>query len=224
MFASIASTSDDEGGWEEVKKPAKAVRSVEEPVIKHIGSPAPYVTDTAIETGAWTLYYHSFSEDSWNKITNYIKIATIHTYGEFWAIIDALSDESLINGYFFMMRDPFPPIWELKENVRGGTYSIKTDRNYSANIYLRYLIAAMLGKISKVSANKITGVCISPKKKHNIITIWNEKTRVEDTRGQIAIFNEPSDIHILSPTISLGDIRYLANCDKNFDKHNFEKR
>lgn len=195
-----------------MKKPAKVVET------KHIGSPAPYVTDSAIETGAWTLYYHPPSQEFWNNITNYIKIATIHTYGEFWAIIDALSDEALVNGYFFMMRDPFPPIWERRENIRGGTYSIKTNRANSANIYLRYMVAGMMGKISKVATNKITGICISPKKTHNIITIWNEKTRVDDAHGHAIMFNEPADINILSSAISLADMRYLANCDKNLDK------
>jgi hypothetical protein len=166
-----------------------------------------YEPNTPIPTGSWSLWYHSPTETKWTPST-YQQVATMNTFGEFWAIKDALSDEAVLNGFFFLMRDPLPPLWENKGNIRGGSYSMRIARKDSNIVYEKYMLAAMLNEAATDKRNKITGVCISPKKGFNIITIWNE---------DFTDFQEPTDIHLLHHELKYEEVRYTRNVDKKFN-------
>ena len=96
-----------------------------------------------------------------------------------------------------MMRDPSPPLWESSQNIRGGCYSFRYPKKDAHDIYLNYIIAAMLGSITSPD-NRINGITISPKRGFNIIKLWNTDAQK---------FNNTSDIdsNLLSRE---GDIIY----------------
>lgn len=181
MFASIRDDSDDESGIMEG-------------------------LDKVIPTGSWTLYFHDVHDD-WSTLSTYKKIGTFKKYSDFVPLWDALSDETLLNGHFFMMRDPIPPMWERSENLYGGTYSMVVPRTESAEVYRTYVYAAATGALAKDPGNKISGICISKKFQSNLITIWNVNADK---------YNNPSDINIYNALD--GQILYKANASKNYDK------
>jgi hypothetical protein len=163
-------------------------------------------TTDSIPSGSWTLWYHSPKETKWTPST-YKSIATVSTWTEFWSLIDAISDEAFLNGFFFFMRDPAPPLWENKLNIRGGSYSLRIGRKDAADIFYKYVIGAMLGNITADPANKLMGVTISPKRGFNVINIWNEDG---------ARFNENNGLQLLTRLVGPEEIRYLAHKEKNF--------
>ena len=122
---------------------------------------------------------------------------------DFWTIVEALKPESLSDGMFFMMRDPSPPLWESSQNIRGGCYSFRYPKKDAHDIYLNYIIAAMLGSITSPD-NRINGITISPKRGFNIIKLWNTDAQK---------FNNTSDIdsNLLSRE---GDIIYTPFIQK----------
>ena len=168
---------------------------------------ATYEINTPIPTGSWSLWYHSPNEQKWTPST-YMQVATVSTFGEFWALIDSLSDEAILNGFYFLMRDPLPPLWENKGNIRGGSYSMRISRKDASDVYYKYMIAAMLGSAAKDTDNKITGICISPKKGFNIITIWNE---------DFSRHGASTDIPLLHYGITYDEVRYMRHVDKKFN-------
>lgn len=166
-----------------------------------------FEANTPIPTGTWSLWYHSPTETKWTPST-FSQLATVHTFGEFWAMKDVMSDEAFLNGFFFLMRDPLPPLWENKGNIRGGSYSMRIPRKDASLVYDKYMLAGMLDQASSNPENRITGICISPKKGFNIITIWNE----DFTKSQ-----DPKDIELLHHGLTHEEIRYTRNVDKKFN-------
>ncbi len=238
MFAKLMESDDEDEGWTEVKTAKRApvpappapvvsksvpkpltVTSEPRPVTEHLGSLSGMSPDTPVPTGPWSFYFHKANSDegNWSSLENFIKIGTIHTFGDMWAIFNSiadvkedgtLEDKALTNGYFFLMCDPHPPMWEDSKNIRGGTYSLKIMKQQSAGVYIRYALAALLGQVSKKADNKIIGICISSKKDFNIINIWNEKSRE---------FNNPiDDINIYTSYIGPEHIRYMPLQQKDF--------
>lgn len=130
-----------------------------------------------IPTGSWTLYFRHPEETKWTMNT-FISLGTVATWGEFWALMDALGNESFGERMYFMMNDPIPPLWESHQNIRGGYYSFRCGKRDAADAYQNYLIAAMLGGLSTdAKANRITGISIGPKRGFNIVKIWNTDSK-----------------------------------------------
>lgn len=167
----------------------------------------PYESNTPIPSGSWSLWYHSPTEQKWTPNT-YNQICTFDTFGSLHAALDALSDEALLNGFFFLMRDPLPPLWENKGNIHGGSYSMRISRKDASEVYQKYMLAAMIGEAMTSNENKVCGVCISPKKGFNIITIWNE---------DFSRFQDVADIALLHHTLGREEIRYMRHVDKKFN-------
>ncbi len=160
--------------------------------------------DTAIPTGSWALYFHSPEETKWT-LNTFISLGSMKTWREFWGVIEALKQDSLADGMFFMMRDPSPPLWESHQNIRGGCYSFRCQKKEAADVYLNHIIAAALGSISGHSDNRINGISISPKRGFNIIKIWNTDAQK---------FNNVSDIDTSFSTIRESDIIYTPFVQK----------
>jgi hypothetical protein len=159
--------------------------------------------DTAIPTGSWTIYFHSPEETKWT-LNTFISLGSMKTWGDFWNIIEALKHESLADGMFFMMRDPSPPLWESHQNIRGGCYSFRCQKKDASDIYLNYIIGAMLGSLSNLD-NRINGISISPKRGFNIIKIWNTDANK---------YNKTDDINVECSIIKECDIMYTPFVQK----------
>jgi hypothetical protein len=229
IVSAPAVVADDDDGWHESKKTTRTKSHVSAPVTGGGGagsevpiegspddmSPSMYNHETPIKTGPWIMYFHDVKDD-WTIESTYQIIDKVRTYGQFWALIDRLSDEALANGHFFMMREKYKPMWEKSENINGGIYSMMiNDRTVVSDIYQKYIAAAMLDQVATDEGNKITGISISSKKGFNLINVWNEKA---DS------YCDPSNINLLHPSQKISDVRYTRNASKEFDKGaKFEK-
>ena len=170
------------------------------------------ISDIPIPSNSWKVYYHSSPaiQPDFTDINSFRLKATVHTFAEFWALWDSIGDETLLHGYFYVMRDDYPPMWEHPKNFRGGTYTlrIKQDEYLTpVKLYYKYCIAAMLGDLAKNPDNKITGVRISNKRGFNIIHIWNE----DSTKH-----NDPNGINLYHTPNPGDEVRYEAICTKRY--------
>jgi len=121
-----------------------------------------------IPTGSWTLYFHSPEETKWT-LNTFVNLGAMSTWGDFWTVIEAIGQDSLADGMFFMMRDPAPPLWENHQHIRGGCYSFRCSKKDASDVCINYMIACMLGGVSK-----------------SIIKVWNT---------DVGKYNKPSDIN-----------------------------
>ncbi len=161
--------------------------------------------DSAIPTGSWTLYFHSPEETKWT-LNTFISLGSMKNWREFWSVIDTLKEVSLSDGMFFMMRDPSPPLWESHQNIRGGCYSFRCQKKDASEIYLNYIIAAMIDSLSGHPENRINGISISPKRGFNIVKVWNTDAQK---------FNSPSNLNNnVSNAIRESDIMYTPFVQK----------
>jgi hypothetical protein len=153
--------------------------------------------DSVIPTGSWTLYFHSPEETKWT-LNTFVNLGSMKTWRDFWTVIETLKQESLSDGMFFMMRDPSPPLWESHQNIRGGCYSFRCQKKDAADIYLNYIIGAMIGSLQHDSENRINGLSISPKRGFNIIKVWNTDaqkfTKSSDISSDISVSIRENDV------------------------------
>jgi len=157
---------------------------------------------STIPTGPWTLYFHSPEETKWT-LNTFITLGSMKTWYQFWSIMELLQTESFSEGMFFLMRDPSPPLWESHHHIRGGCYSFRCQKKDAPEVYLTYIVAAMLDALSD-KENRINGLSISPKRSFTIIKIWNTDAQK---------FSHPSNLHAIS-TIKEGDIIYTPFVQK----------
>ena len=160
--------------------------------------------DSMIPTGSWTLYFHSPEETKWT-LNTFVNLGSMKTWGDFWTLIEALGQDTLSDGMFFMMRTSSPPLWENYQNIRGGCYSFRCPKKDASHIYINHIIASMLGSLTLQSENIITGVSMSPKRGFNIVKIWNTNAQK---------FNTPSNLNTEISNIKDSDMMYTPFVQK----------
>lgn len=160
--------------------------------------------DSKLPSGSWTLYFHSPDENKWDMST-FIKVGTSSTWREFHALYDKLTLRAVGEGMFFFMRDPIPPLWENAKNIRGGSYSFRTQRAESGDAFMNTAIACVFDKAMKDDSNRIHGISISPKKGFNIIKIWN----TDSTK-----FKTPSDMNMFIDSVKVEEVMYTPFLEK----------
>ena len=169
--------------------------------------------DLNASIGVWTLYFHAPKEKRWTLDT-FQPIAKLQTLKEALAVFQELGDK-LKRGMYFCMREPYPPLWENYQNIRGGSYSLRGGPEEGAEYFKSYVIGSMTGKAATNEGDTITGVAISPKimighgGAHKVgfyvIKVWNKDAEK---------FNSPSGIHLLHPKLVASDILYTPHVDK----------
>ena len=158
-----------------------------------------------IPTGPWTIYFHSPEETKWT-LNTFINLGSMKTWHQFWSIMEVLKTESFSEGMFFLMRDPSPPLWESHYHIRGGCYSFRCHKKNVAEIFVDYMIAAMINTASVDPKNFVNGLSISPKRGFNIIKVWNS----DSTK-----FNSPSDVNCTLNSVQASEILYTPFVQKN---------
>ncbi len=154
--------------------------------------------------GSWTLYFHDPEDSSWTP-DSYKKVGTFSTFPDLWAVFERIGEKKLLNGMFFMMKDPVLPLWENRANIRGGSYCIKIPEKSTAETFARYTAAGILQKIAKEAGNQIVGVSISPKKGFHIMKLWNTDAK---------LYHKPTEINILGDGMILSDVIYRPHVDQ----------
>jgi hypothetical protein len=106
---------------------------------------------------------------------------------------------------FFLMKDPYLPLWEHRTNIHGGSYCIKVPEANAIETFQRYAAAAILEVVSTDSKNTIIGVTISPKKGFHILKLWNLSSK---------IYNKPTEVQCYGEGMKGADILYRPHVDQ----------
>lgn len=155
-------------------------------------------------SGSWTLYFHDPEDSSW-KPDSYKKIGTFSSFSAFWGALKKIDSERFLAGMFFLMKDPFLPLWEHRSNIHGGSYCIKVPEQSAYELFQRYAAAAALDVISLDKQNTIVGITISPKKGFHILKVWNMSSKS---------FHAPTDIHLYADGVKPTDVLYRPHVDQ----------
>jgi hypothetical protein len=155
-------------------------------------------------SGSWTLYFHDPEDSSWTA-DSYKSIGSFKTFPELWSTIARIGEAKLLTGMYFLMRDPYPPLWENRVNIRGGSYCIKVPEKSTAETFSRYMAAGILSMVSTDQANQIIGVSISPKKGFHILKLWNVESKK---------YHKPTEINIYGDGMIPSDVIYRPHVDQ----------
>ena len=120
----------------------------------------------------WVFWFHDPTDNNWD-ITSYKKIYEMETIHDFWSLYNRIDSNIVENSMIFLMRKNIEPLWEHKDNMNGGSWSLKISKNEIKKNWDRISIALLGENISLDKSNIINGISISPKKNFCIIKIWN---------------------------------------------------
>ena len=125
----------------------------------------------------WSSWHHELFNNDWS-IESYKKLYTFDNIAEFWLLYNNFI--SLHNGMFFLMKNDILPIYEDKNNINGGYWSLKVTNDNVSKIWLYLSLDLIGGKLDK--KNIVSGLSISYKKKFYIIKIWIKNKNFNDIR------------------------------------------
>jgi hypothetical protein len=86
-------------------------------------------------------------------------IAKMSSLREVLSVFQELG-EKIKRGMYFCMRDPIPPLWEIYQNIRGGSYSLRGGPEEGSDYYRSYIIGAMMKSVSIDAEDQIVGLSI----------------------------------------------------------------
>lgn len=163
-----------------------------------------YSLESALPSGGWTLYFHPAKETRWHLDT-FKKMGTARTFKELAELMVSLTSNEWTRGKFFFTPEAIPPLMENAKNIRGGSYSLRVNREYAGQIYHKYLLAAVLDTGLKSKDDKISCVRITPRRDFNIIQVWNRDCMK---------FASPEGLHLLDARIPDGEAKYVPHVEK----------
>ena len=162
-------------------------------------TPPPFV-------GSWKLYFHDPSNPSWQE-KDYILLATLTSWSDYWTWMAAISDAQFKQGGLFLMKEGFQPRYEHFTNKRGGAYQIQISQveDEYRKLFDYYAIAMIQEVATTDPKNKIVGLSISLKRNFYILKVWNMDA---------ATYNKISEIHnFVKPTTS---VMYAPHIGRNY--------
>jgi len=160
--------------------------------------------DNSLPSGGWTLYFHPAKETRWHMDTFKV-VAKVATFRDLANVFAAVTPNDWIRGKFFFTPEGIPPLMENARNIRGGSYSIRVERNIAHEIIQRYMIAAVLGKCVKEVGDGITCVRITPRRDFNILQIWNRDSQK---------FSSPLGLQLIDGRIPADEVKYVPHVEK----------
>jgi len=122
----------------------------------------------------WKFWFHDPLDNNW-KLDSYKDIYTIDSIESYYKLYSFLNNKIIENSMLFLMRDTIDPLWEDKENINGGCWSLKIPKGNIVDIWNNISIALLSESISNKDTININGISISPKKNFCIIKIWTNK-------------------------------------------------
>ena len=158
----------------------------------------------AFPSGSWTLYFHDPEDSTWSP-DSYKKIGTFSAFAPLWGTLKRIEGDRFISGMYFLMKDPYLPLWEHRSNIHGGSYCVKVTEAAAEETFQRYVAAAVLGRVSLDPKNEIIGVTISPKKGFHIMKLWNLSSKT---------FNKPDEVHMFGEGMKAADVLYRPHVDQ----------
>jgi hypothetical protein len=125
----------------------------------------------------WSLWIHE-DKDNWT-ITGYKKIYEIENIKDFWNLYNFWNKHNNITyKHFFLMKNDNKPIWEVPENIQGGSWSFKILEDKAYNLFEDLSTYLVCEKLCPTITDEIMGLSICLKKNNNvIIKVWNNNSK-----------------------------------------------
>ena len=124
--------------------------------------------------GKWDLYYHLPHDKQWD-LSSYKFIAkNISTIDTLISINNNIPEKIVKHCMLFVMKSGITPMWEDKQNRKGGCFSFKVANKlvYDVWTHLFYSLCGETLCIKQEHNKYINGITISPKKNFCIIKVW----------------------------------------------------
>ena len=122
----------------------------------------------------WVLWFHDPLDNNW-KLESYKPISKLKTVDDFWNTFEYVDNNIIENSMLFLMKDGIDPLWEDKNNVDGGCWSLKIQKGNIKPLWTNISVNLCCENISNNNDIQINGISISPKKNFCIIKIWINK-------------------------------------------------
>ena len=120
----------------------------------------------------WTLWYHNPSDNNWS-IDSYSKLMNIKSIEDYWVLNKNLEHKIIESSMLFIMREGINPMWEDPNNIDGGCWSFKFQKNNIGKIWNNFIINLLGENFLNIEDKKIiNGISLSPKKNFCILKIW----------------------------------------------------
>jgi hypothetical protein len=171
-----------------------------------LATPSSSAALAAFPSGAWTLYFHAPDDTDWTP-KSYYRLGTFRSFDTLWGALRRIDTEHFLTGMYFLMREPFPPMWEHRSNIHGGTYCVKVPESIAHETFKRYSAASILDATTNDERNTIVGVSISPKRGFHILKVWNNNCKV---------YHTPSELVMLGEGLRHSDVLYRPHVDQKF--------
>ena len=131
----------------------------------------------------YKLWYHSiidknYSKKSYTNLSVDLEEQKIKTINELWQVYKGICNGNFIAGMFFLMKEDIMPMWEDKNNINGGYWSLRIIKN-DVNDLWKKISAAFVGNSlmkNPEDMKYITGISLSPKIAFCTIKIWNNNS------------------------------------------------
>ena len=120
---------------------------------------------------SWVFWFHDPLDNNW-KLDSYKKICTIKSIEDFWSLYSFLNNKIIENSMLFLMRENIEPLWEHKDNIKGGCWSLKIPKGNINELWNNISISLLNESILNINDINVNGISISPKKNFCIIKIW----------------------------------------------------
>lgn len=159
---------------------------------------------SSFPSGSWTLYFHDPEDNTWGP-DSYKKIGSFSNYSELWGTLKHIGEERFLSGMYFLMHDPYLPLWENRDNIKGGTYCLKIPESRAIETFQRYVAASIIEIVANDANNKIIGVSISQKKGFHIIKLWNLNSK---------IYKNPTEIKCYGDDMKIADVLYRPHTEQ----------
>jgi hypothetical protein len=159
--------------------------------------------DSSLPSGGWKLYIHPAKETRWH-IDTFRTVATVKTYRDLANIFAAITPTDWSRGKFFFTPEDVPPLMENSKNIRGGSYSIRINREMAGDVIQKYIVAAIHGLCLKPD-DLISCIRITPRRDFNILQVWNRDCQK---------YHNPSDLAILDTSVPSGEVKYMPHVEK----------
>jgi hypothetical protein len=128
----------------------------------------------------WVLWFHKVNDNNWN-LESYSKIFIIKKYYDIIYILKKI--DNITSGMFFLMKEGIIPIFEDKNNLNGGYWSLRIAKKDSFEYWEKIIYYLCIESI--VIDNKyeqyINGFSVSPKINNCIFKIWTSDYNVMKT-------------------------------------------
>jgi hypothetical protein len=160
--------------------------------------------DAPLPSGGWTLYFHPAKENRWH-IDTFKVVSKFATFRDIANMFAAMTATDWTRGKFFFTPDGIPPLMENAKNIRGGSYSLRVDRQNAGDIMMAYMIAAVLGKSTNDPANLVSCVRITPRRDFNILQVWNRDCQKH---------NDPKGLALIDSRIPQDEVKYAPHHEK----------